>query len=232
MTDREIDRALGAQQVAPPPLDRVKRIEAAIVGDLKPVRPIAPDSVYLTAFAGIFIAVCVIGCYVVGQYGWHTLNSVQKVCIFAPLVVSIAFLLLSMVRQMTPAAKQVRSSALIAAGSFVFLLLIMAILFRPVHEQAFLPSGLACFRTGMTYAVPAAFLFALLLLRGAGLSPLLTGATAGGLAGLLGLGILEIHCPNLNVYHIVVWHVSVTLVCALGGLVFSSVTFRCWTTNH
>ena len=232
MTDREIDQALGARHVAPPPADRVKQIESAIVGNLKPVRPLPPDRFYFTAFAGIFIAVCVVGCDIVGQNGWHALTSFQKICIFAPLAVSIAFAIVSIVRQMTPAATHVRSTAWIAVSSFLLLLLTMVVLFRPMQERAFLHNGLACFRTGMAYAIPASFIFALLLLRGAGLSPLLTGATAGGLAGLVGLGILEIHCPNLNVYHIVVWHVSVTLVCALGGLIFSSVTFRRWTSNQ
>jgi hypothetical protein len=46
------------------------------------------------------------------------------------------------------------------------------------------------------------------------------------------LAVLEIHCPNLNVYHIVVWHVSVTLVCVVAGLIFSSVTFRRSTSNQ
>ena len=151
---------------------------------------------------------------------------------FVPLAATSALLAFSLVRQMTPAAKHARSSALLSGSIFVLLLLIMTVIFQPAQESAFVRQGLACFRTGMTFAVPAAFLFALLLLRGAALSPLLTGATAGGLAGLVGLAVLEIQCPDLNVYHIVVWHVSVTLVCMVAGLVFSSVTYRRWTSNH
>jgi hypothetical protein len=232
MTGGELDKLIGAQELPPLPADRLKQIEAAVIADLNPVRPLASDGVYLAAFAGIFIAVCIVGCYIVGQYGWHALSDLQRIAVFVPLGVVTALLAFSVVRQMRPAAKYARSSALVSAGIFILLLLIMTFLFQRAHESAFVRHGLGCFRTGMTFAIPAAFLFALLLLRGAALSPALTGATAGGLAGLVGLAVLEIHCPNLNVYHIVVWHVSVTLVCVVAGLSFSSVTFRRWTSNH
>lgn len=216
----------------PLPPDRLKHIEAALIADLKPVRPVASTGVYFGAFTGIFIAVCVIGGALVGQQGWRALSELQKLAVFVPLAATIALLAFSLVRQMRPAAKYARFSALLSLSVFVLLLLIMTVIFQPVQESAFVRHGLACFRTGMAFAIPAAFLFSLLLLRGAALSPLVTGATAGGLAGLVGLAVLEIHCPNLNVYHIVVWHVSVTLVCIVAGLIVSSVTFRRWTSNH
>jgi hypothetical protein len=220
------------QPLPPVPTDRLKQIEAALLTDLKPVRPLASTGVYFGAFAGIFVAVCILGCAVIGQLGWHALSELQKFAAFVPLAATGALLAFSLVRQMRPAAKHARSSALLSVGFFVLLLLIMAVIFKPAQESGFVRQGLACFRTGMSFAVPAAFLFSLLLLRGAALSPWLTGATAGGLAGLVGLAALEIHCPDLNVYHIVVWHVSVTLVCIVAGLLFSSVTFRRWTSNH
>lgn len=232
ITDREMDELADAQPWPAIPANRLRQIQTAVIADLEPVRPLASSSVYLLAFGGLFLAVFCIGCYMVGQYGWHALSDFQRLAVFVPLTAASALLAFSLVRQMRPAAKQPRTIALWAAGSFVFLLLIMTVIFRPAPESAFVQQGLGCFKTGMMFAIPAAFLFALLLLRGAVLSPALLGATAGGLAGLVGLGVLEIHCPNLNVYHIVVWHVSVTLVCVVAGLVISSVTFRRWTSNH
>jgi hypothetical protein len=232
MTDGELDRMLSSRQLAPLPQDRIKRIEAAVVADLKPVRPMASDGALLAGFAGIFVAVSIIGCHITGQRGWHALSELQRAAVFVPLAATIAILAFSVVRQMRPAARHGRFSALVSAALFVLLLGSMAVVFQPVREFAFVRNGLACFRTGVAFAIPAAFFFALLLLRGAALSPGLAGATAGGLAGLVGLTVLEIHCPNLNVYHIVAWHVSVTLVGVAGGLVFSSVTFRRWTSNH
>jgi hypothetical protein len=226
-----MDKLLRSQELPPRSGDRLKQIEAALIADLKPIKPLASPGVYLAAFAGIFVAVCIIGCSIVGQRGWYALSDVQRVAVFVPLMASIALLAFSVVRQMTPAAKHVHFSTLVSAGLFVVLLLIMAVIFQPAHESAFVRNGLVCFEIGMAFAIPAAILFALVLSRGAALSPALTGATAGGLAGLVGLTVLEIHCPNLNVYHIVVWHVSVTLICAIAGLVLSSVTFRRWIPN-
>jgi hypothetical protein len=45
---------------------------------------------------------------------------------------------------------------------------------------------------------------------------MLTGATAGALAGLSGLTVLEVFCPNLNKYHVLVWHLGAVLTSIIG----------------
>jgi len=232
MTNGEMDEALRTRELPPLPADQLKQIAAAITADLKPVRPLAPAGAYLAGFACIFLAIFVVGCYLVGQQGWHALTSVQKLCVFAPLAASVGLLVCSIVPQMTPAAKYARSTAVASASLFALLLVMMAAIFEPAREATFVRTGLACFILGMKFAIPSAILFAVLLRRGAGLSSVLTGATAGGLSGLVGLAILEVQCPNLNLYHILAWHVSVTLVCVLVGMVLSGVTFRRWTSNN
>ena len=93
----------------------------------------ASTAAYFTAFAGICIAVCVIGCAIAGQYGWHALSEIQKLAVFVPLAAIIGLLAFSLVRQMRPAAKHARRSALLALGIFILLLLIMTVIFRPVR---------------------------------------------------------------------------------------------------
>lgn len=224
--NRDLDNAIGAQQFPRLPADRMRRIEAAVMADLKPVRPLMPEWTYLAGLGSVFIAVCIVSCYLLaGQNGWEALNNVQRPLVFVPLLVIAALLVFSVVRQMTPAARYARVTSLAAAAVFALLLAIMPFLFHPEQEAAFVHNGLVCFRSGMLFAIPTGLLLWLLLSRGAGLSPSLTGAAAGGLAGLAGLTVLEIHCPNLNVYHIVASHISVVLACALAGFILSSVTF-------
>ncbi len=233
MSPHELDRLMASRSQLAVPADKLRQIESAVVADLKPVRPLAPAGVYFAAFAGIFVAACAISSrYILGEHGWEALSNLQRSLVFAPLVAAAALLVFSVVRQMTPAGKYSRVTALWAAGVFLLMLLLMTFLFHPEPEADFAFDAWVCFRAGMLFAVPTGVLFWLLLWRSAALSPALTGATAGGLAGLAGLAVLEFHCPNLNLYHIVVAHVSVTLTCALAGFVFSSVTFRRWTSNQ
>jgi len=57
--------------------------------------------------------------------------------------------------------------------------------------------------------------FWLMLRRGAILSPRMTGATTGLLAGLVGTSVLEIHCPNLDAWHIFWYRTSALRCCVL-----------------
>ena len=218
---------------SPPPLraDQLRRIEQSVIADLKPVEQLARPEVYLVGVAGVFAAVCALGAYLGAPRGWDALGGVQRIAVFSLLVAAAAALIFSIVRLMSPLAMHARSGIWIGAGIFGALLSVFGVLFQPASEHAFARNGLLCLRLGMLFAVPAGILFALLLKRGAWLSPTLTGATAGALAGLVGLTVLEIDCPNLNVYHIVVWHVSVTVVCIILGFIFSSVTFSRWRSN-
>jgi hypothetical protein len=71
---------------------------------------------------------------------------------------------------------------------------------------------------GIPIGALAAGLFWLVLRRGAILSPSMTGAATGLLAGLVGASVLEIHCPNLDALHILVSHLGVAILCAMAGL--------------
>jgi len=95
----------------------------------------------------------------------------------------------------------------------------IAVLFRFQHEQNFWRHAWPCIRVGTPIGVLAAVPFWLILRRGAILSPGMTGATTGLLAGLVGTSVLEIHCPNLDAWHILASHLGVAVLCALAGLI-------------
>src|SRR5271156_690708 len=207
----------GYTSVGPPEV-RLRQIQAAIKEDLRPVRPLASPGVFLLAFMLISLAVAAIGSQLLGVNGWNALSTIQRMTIFAALTASVFLLAISVVRQMAPGGKHSISPRLLPIGILAGLILATAVIFQGRHETAFVPDGLACLRTGMTYSIPAALLFWVLLSRGAVLYPKLTGAAAGGFAGLIGVSVLEVGCPNLDLYHILVWHLGVILLCAIGGL--------------
>jgi hypothetical protein len=92
-------------------------------------------------------------------------------------------------------------------------------LFRFQAEHHFWANNWACIKAGTPIGALAAVPLWLVLRRGAILSPGLTGAATGLLAGLVGTTALEIHCPNLDVRHILVSHLGVAVIGLIAGLV-------------
>jgi hypothetical protein len=228
---QEIDHLLDTASVPAVPEQRLRQIEAVMVADLRPVRPLASAGIYFVAFAGIFAAIWVASWLAIPVRGWEALSDLQRTWVFAPMIAIVALLAFSLVRQMTPAAGYSRGAAMLAGSLFLWLLVFMLLVFRPMPEAGFVHDAEGCFRMGMLFSIPAAIMVAWVLSRGAALHRGLAGATAGGLAGLTGLAVLEIHCPILNLYHILMGHVSVAVVCALLGYIFSGVTFSRWRSN-
>jgi hypothetical protein len=214
------------RQASPLSTDQMERIEAAMLESLTLVRPLAPARAFLFAFALVSLAVVSVGSCLLGTDGWRALSIFQRIAVLTPLATCAGLVAFSLVRLMAPGSKHIISPTLLPVGVLLLLALVIAIVFHPQHESGFLLAGLVCLRTGLGCAVPAAVLFWLLLRRGAILSPTLTGATAGGLAGLVGLMMLEVRCPDLNVYHLLVWHWGVSLLAMLGGLAVGRLSNR------
>jgi hypothetical protein len=206
-----------------PSESQLRRIETNIVTSLKPVRPLPPSSIFLFACAIIFFCVAAAGAFLLGMNGWHALTVGKRIAVFMTLAASAVLLVVSVVRQMVPGSKHAIAPATLPFAILVALMLMMAATFRSRQNSAFIAGGLMCMKNGLTYAVPAAFLLWLTLRRGAILFPKLMGAAAGGLAGLIGLSVLEVNCPNLNVFHILVWHGGVVLISSLGGALVGAV---------
>ena len=195
----------------------LRRVQAGILEDLKPVRPLPPPRTLLLASAIVFLSVVAVGALLLGTTGWHVLNMLQRTAVFVTLAASAVLLANSMVRQMAPGSKHAFAPATLPIAILIALTLLIVATFRSQRESAFILGGLACMKNGVLFSVPAAFLLWLILRRGAFLLPKLIGAAAGGLAGLSGLSALEVNCPNLNVFHILVWHVGVVVIGSLGG---------------
>jgi hypothetical protein len=208
---QEIGKSPGPEE------SQVRRIQARIMENLRPVRPLKPARFFLFACAIIILGVLAIGVIPPGMNGWAALGAAQRIVVFTTLAASAIVLSISMIGQMVPGNKYAIATRSLPIVVLAALLVIIAVTFRPHDESAFVANGLACLRNGITFSIPSAFLFWLVLRRGAILFPKLIGAAAGGLAGLVGLGVLELNCSNLNVFHILVWHWGVVLISAGAG---------------
>jgi hypothetical protein len=198
--------------------DQLERLRKIIVDDLRPVRPLLPSLAFLLAFSLIFVGFSFLGVLYLGAKGWFVLMPAQKIAVFASLAGSAALLAFSLVRQMVPGQKSVLHPGTLPIAVFVLLCLVLASVFQVRADPHFLRAGEACLKAGLPYAIPAALLFWLILRRGALLSPRIVGAMAGMLAGLVSTTVLEVHCPNLDVWHILVWHVGIAFLGMITGL--------------
>jgi hypothetical protein len=217
---RELEKGGQASQ---PSLEQLDRIKAMLLADLNPVKPLPPARMLVFALMFILVVIAAIGGAELGIAGWRALSLLQKSAVFTALAGGASVLACATARLMVPGTRLTLSPYLYVFGAFGLMTAICIILFDPQDESTFVSTGLVCLRIGIECAVSATVLFWLLLRRGSILNPMLMGATAGLLAGLSGLAVLELFCPNLNEYHILVWHLGSVLVSAIGGLAIGTI---------
>jgi len=202
-----------------PSPETLRHIADGMATGLRPVRPVAPARYFFGAFAGIFVSVVALGVYRMGAFAIAVMTPMQTATILSALAVSTGLLAYSLVQQMVPGSRHRIPPRLLPVAIAISLTIAMAVLFQFQHERNFWANAWACIRAGTPFGALAAVPFWLVLRRGAILSPAMTGAATGLLAGLVGTSVLEIHCPNLDAWHILVSHLGVAILCALAGLV-------------
>jgi hypothetical protein len=106
------------------------------------------------------------------------------------------------------------------------LLAIFGALFRNYQTNRFLAAGLTCLEFGLLDAIPVALLGWLILRRGFAVNAAASGLVGGTLAGLAGVAMLELHCPNFQALHVLIWHTAVIPVSAAAGAFLAWVLAR------
>ena len=215
---RSVDSAV-PHDVDPAPAERAKQ---AILGSLTPVRPMAPVWVFTVAFVVLFAVVAIAGGKMLGMYGLHALGGTERAIVFSVVIAGAAFAGLAAAREMRPAGGR-RMGGWVFAGAAIALLAAFALLFHDYSMRTFVTQGIPCLRAGLLFAVVASVIVCLVFVRGYVLNPRSAGLAAGTLAGLAGIGVLELHCPNLKAMHVMVWHLAVVVFSGLAGLATGSV---------
>lgn len=227
--DEEIDDALiKAGQVS---LDlkpeTLQRVSGSIKASLRPVRPLPPTWILAGELVLGCAAVSLLGAARAGFFGFDKMDILERSLIF-PALVLVAWLAgIVFVGQMIPGSlRRFSPGALLASGS-LGLFCLFAFLFHDYTTDHFVSVGIVCLLTGLLHAIPAALLSWLLLRRGFALNSVSAGLAAGTLGGLAGVAMLELHCPNFQAAHILVWHTAVVpLSGAVGALVAWALRFR------
>lgn len=213
---RSLDSSLPEDLPTPAAL---RQIAEGMVTNLRPVRPVAPRRYFFGAFVGAFVSVVALGVYRMGAFAIGVMTPLQTTAILSALAISTGLLAYSLVQQMVPGSRHRIAPRLLPVAITISLTIAIAVLFQFQHERNFWGNAWVCIRAGAPIGVLAALPFWLILRRGAILSPGMTGAATGLLAGLVGTSVLEIHCPNLHAWHILVSHLGAAMLCALAGLV-------------
>jgi hypothetical protein len=207
----------------PEPEDRpspetLRQIAGSISANLRPVRPIAPVAHFIGSFLGIFALIAAAIGYGMGAFAIGVMTRLQISTIFIALAVSSAVLAYSLAHQMVPGSYHRFPPRLLPFGITIGLSITTAIVFHFQQEPLFWAGSWPCIRAGIPIAMLASVPFFLIMRRGVVLAPRMTGAATGLLAGLVGTTVLEIHCQNLDAWHILASHIGVAILCALAGL--------------
>ena len=216
MTDQEIDdilqRAAGSPRALPAQL--IERIADSIAPSLRPVRLLPPKWFLTSALCLTGAAIAFAGAARAGFQGFEALPALSRLLILGALAVLIWAAARRTVDEWTPGSPRFLSATSLLAAFSVALVVVFGLLFHDYHTENFVSAGLTCLGTGVLHAIPAALIAWWVLRRGCVLDSVSAGLAVGALAGLAGLGMLELHCVNFEALHVLVWH---TLVVPVGA---------------
>jgi len=151
-------------------------------------------------------------------FGYHPAKAPSLAIICAALALAILVVAQALARLMRPGARSV--GAIVAAALALPLLEMLFLVL--LHDRGtggeFFHWGVPCLTAGLVSALPAGLLTWLLMRRGLIVNYAGAGLAIGAMAGLSGLAMLEMHCGNLTLPHVAVWHGGVLAISAGAGL--------------
>ena len=219
MTDHDIDKRLAAAAYPSRDMDpaMLERITTAIHSSLQPVRALPGSGLLVSGVLLICAAVAFAGAVRGGLFGFKAMGIAARISVLSALAALAWLAAKELVSQWIPGSRRYlapRSLVALVSGA---LLLVFGVLFSDYRVEHFFAAGVVCLGAGVLHAIAAASLAAWFLRRGCVLNLIAAGAVAGALGGISGVAMLELHCPNLEAAHVLVWHVAVVPVSAVAG---------------
>ncbi len=192
------------------------RLTGAVLESLEPVLPLARRQFTLDLL-GAFLVILLLGIAVAGVRSPWVMSAGQFVTVTLVLAAGAVMLALSLARQVTPgSAQKIQPGVLLAAIAATFSGSLL-LLFPWDMSGRFWFRGLLCFSFGAVLACLATVPLWMIVRRGALLSPALTGASTGLLAGVLSAVVIHLGCPMTTAPHLAIWHAAVPVFSAFAG---------------
>lgn len=199
----------------------VRHIQQQLIRDLRPVRPLLSARSLLISFMAAFVIIVTVAVGYLGAWGMAVRSSAQLIVIVGTSVAGAGWLSRSLAQHMVPGGSRERH--LLLPGSILAVLSVeVFMLFHTRGESHFWAHSRTCLAIGLGLAATAAFPLWMTLRRGAILYPQAAGVIVGLLAGLVGTTALEIHCPNVNLWHVFTAHLGAAVLCSLVGLLLGT----------
>jgi hypothetical protein len=220
LNDRQIDELLrGAKVPQGPKAETLGRITESIAGSMRPVRRLPPRWALVGGVALVCALVAVAGGAGLGFNGIAKMSALERGAVFSVLGVLMLAAASELASAMIPGTRRRFSSGGLLAVTGLCLGVVLAACFRDYQTTHFIHAGLVCLSIGLLHAIIAGLLSWLVLRRGFAVDAVSAGVAAGTLAGMAGIGMLELHCSNFQASHVLVWHLGVVLMSAgLGAL--------------
>jgi hypothetical protein len=220
--DGQIDEVLARAGRTPHAVsaELLQRIAASIEPSLQPVRRLPPSWMLAGGLVLIAALVALLGAARAGLQGFDALSPGARAAIFTTLAVLAGAAASQVVTEWIPGSRRRLNSGALVAIVSVALLVDFSLLFHDHRTVHFVSVGLSCLTTGLLLAAPVALLGWWWLRRAWAVNSVAAGVALGVLAGLAGVTMLELHCTNFELLHILVWH---TLVVPISGAVGATV---------
>ena len=181
---------------------------------IAPVRPMPSRGLFIAFAFAAPILLAGLGVWWKGAYGWAVLPTDSAVLFAILSAIGLGALALGFYRQFKPGAKGtidgLAAVMILLAGFVVFAAVEFG--WHPAESALALPSAWRCMRFGTIVALGTSL--ALLSWARLGFASNSWSASfwTGALASMAGIIALGVHCPNLELSHILLGHASVILV--------------------
>ena len=222
MNDRELDRLL--HDATPPPGPRAEVVEAiagSIAGSMRPARPLPAPFVLAAELVLICAATGFAGAAPLGLFGMTKMTLPERCGVLGALAILTLLVAPELVRTMIPGSRRRMSSGMLLATVALSMEAVLFACFRDFHTSRFFHAGIVCLSLGTLTALVTGLFAWVVLRRGFAVDQNAAGLVGGTLAGIAGVTMLELHCPNFQTAHLLVWHVGVLLLSAGLGMLVS-----------